>query len=333
MHTIDEAVHSIMTDLFNFPCIAAPAVPAEFIAGTAIHIMDLTDKNQFIRIGNVGNRHSQRSLAMKWIYDGPVGVMIASNMGRPGGSCSQPKPNEEFSFQQHPDATTQEESVLTFFHSLVAPARSNVNYLDQQMRYLFSTYGMKPPKGDKKTDFLINRTDGTTFNVRSSRDPRDYAREFGSTIKIQDPNKHYPPHVVYLSFVAGPNVTDPLKLPPKDTVHLEVPWLSDPWQARKTEKHKGVKQLDTQFRTISGPAYDDYQIFKLMTSAALVASLSKMAYLGYQRVIMAAPGSGLYAGRWKEQIQKGYYELCLNALRETYTTTPHRFVEVIVPKY
>ena len=102
------------------------------VQSTTIEYMYLKDPSSFITVKNFKNRNSpHKSLAMEWIYQKQVGVMIASNLGRPGGACSQvTRHNKVFTFQEHATAHTQEESVLTFIHQII-DKRGNRNYLDQ----------------------------------------------------------------------------------------------------------------------------------------------------------------------------------------------------------
>ena len=87
------------------------------------------------------------------------------------------------------------------------------------------------------------------------------------------------------------------------------------------------------FRTISKPAMRNYDLFKSMIITTRVASLLKMLHIGYEYAIMASPSSGIYADLHQSEIQKEYHEVCLEALKNTYTHTKNRFKEVIIPKY
>jgi hypothetical protein len=87
------------------------------------------------------------------------------------------------------------------------------------------------------------------------------------------------------------------------------------------------------FRTISKPAKHDYVVFRQMILEAIVASLKKMAFLQYARVIMAAPSADLYAGIWKKFVQDEYHSICYEALRIVYKNSPYRFSQVIMPRF
>jgi hypothetical protein len=289
-----------------------------------IHTMDMNNPDEFITVRNVdrmsiGISRPCDTLAIKWILEGPVGVMIASNMGRPGGACSQMEFNPytgqlQFKFHPHPHASTQEESVLTCLRLLVKPKTYKI---ERQLSYFMERYGMKPATGNATTDFLIKRNDGSKFDVRSCTTPSEYAREFGSRIPIYSPNIGVDTHDIYLSFIAGPNAITPS---PGDL------------RARVARTGKdGIKMLDTTFRTMSFPAHDDYILFKEMISAALVCSLNKMADLGLDRVIFACPSAGLYAGRFKKSIREDYYQLCIDALHRV--RSHYIFNEVIIPDF
>jgi hypothetical protein len=293
-----------------------------FIGTTKIFQMDMNKKDEFITVGNIKHIRSDRaSLAMQWIYSRPVAVMIASNMGRPGGACSQKSQASRFFFQRHEDAKTQEESVLTFIHDIAS--KQTPNQLTQQLEYLVSKFGMNPPTGDDDTDFLVRQPDNSLFNVRTSTDEVQYQREFGSRIYIEnrDP-RHHRDHKIYLSFISGPNA----HLPDGPNVYEQL-------KARPAKTMRGVKQLDTVFRTISKPAADDYELFKGMVMQALFGSIKKISCLEYKHVIFAAPSSGLYAGRWVSRIQREYYDICYSVLHHLYMTTTFRFDAVIIPKF
>jgi hypothetical protein len=290
------------------------------VQGTTIKYMDLNDPSSFITVNNVQNRKtSNRSLAMEWIYEKKVGVMIASNLGRPGGACSQVTRNNVFTFQEHADVRTQEESVLTCIHQMI-DKRGRRNYLDAQLSFIFQMFGMHTPNGNP-TDFIVeDRVKNRSFNVRDSADPNDYSREIGSSITIVDKLAINGPvtNNIYLSFIAGPNASAP---------------RGGVWDARKSHQGGEFLQFDTMFRTISKPALDHYHVFRSMIKAALIASLHKMLQIGYKYAIMASPSSGIYAGAHKGSIQHEYHDVCIQALEDTYMMTPHRFTAVIVPKY
>jgi len=298
--------------------------PDFFLNGTGVFFMNLNDPSSFITVNNIRNRNTRnQSLAMEWIYRKNVGVMIASNMGRPGGACSQvTRATREFEFQEHPNATTQEESVLTFIHRIVKK-RGQTNYLDAQLHVLSRMYSMKLPLGkrphdpyhDPDHDFMVKVDAGRSFNVRDSANPDDYDREFGSVIKIAD--GHHT-NKIYISYIAGPNAMIP---------------RNSCYDAREVRQTEPFLKFDTMFRTISKPAIASYGVFRSMIVTALVASLRKMLQLGYEYAIMASPSSGIYAGHYKKKIQAEYHEVCIKALNETYFGTHLRFKGVIVPKY
>ena len=294
---------------------------------TGIYFMDLKDSSSFITVKNIENRNKwNQSLAMEWIYSKKVGVMIASNLGRPGGACSQlTLTNKEFEFQEHPNASTQEESVLTFIHRIVKK-KGRINYLDAQLDVLTKMFGMDLPAGDSSKDFIVKGNNGHLFNVRDSANPDDYDREFGSVINIVDRQRT---NKIYISYVAGPNVMMP---------------SNGKLDARRVKQGPGNDgnlffKLDTMFRTISEPAMESYHLFRSMIVRALVASLSKMLQIDYKYAIMASPSSGIYAGIHKHRIQAEYHEVCIQALNETYfgthvrSGTNNRFRAVIIPKY
>ena len=181
--------------------------PDFYLDGTGIFFKDLNDPSSFITVNNIQNRNkNNRSLAMEWIYQNKVGVMIASNLGRPGGACSQvTRITGVFEFQEHPNATTQEESVLSFIHRIVKK-RGPINYLDAQLNVLTSKYSMGLPRGKSFHHFSVKADAGCSFNVHDSAIPDHYDREFGSVIDILDGNKT---NTIYISYIAGPNAMIP----------------------------------------------------------------------------------------------------------------------------
>jgi hypothetical protein len=280
-----------------------------------VHVMNMNDSTQFI---NVRNSKKTHPLGIQWILEGPVAVMVASNLGRPGGKCSQTMYNcnlkrEQFVYEHHPDATTQEESILSFVHENTP---HNSSEFEDQLSSLSCIYGMKSPTGNPQSDFDVRNGNGSCFNVRTSEDPGDYAREFGHDITILSPYSHTT-HKIYMSYIAGPNA----KGCPKTG-----------WGARlPITKEHGIKKLDTVFRTISRPACEKNSTFKTMLLAAIVSSLKSMAEQGHKRVIMAAPSSGLYAGKWGPRIQKEYHGMCMIALKTMHSSNGYTFNEVLVP--
>ena len=243
-----------------------PVLNAASFPKTNIHIMNMKKSDEFIN----GAASARSSLALQWIEEGPVGVMIASNLGRPGGACSvmkwdQTRHKAYHAFQEYANASTREESALTYIHSLTDRPQ-----IPKQLDRFRNRFGMKPPT-DTGKDFLVNKVtlDGgtaldrygnvATFNVRNSDNPGDYDREFGSTIYIAT-------HQIYISFVAGPNASNPPK----------TLWTS------RADRIDDIAMLDMVFRTISYAALHDYRFFRNMILAALVASLRKIARLEYR---------------------------------------------------
>ena len=292
------------------------------VGATCIHYMDLNISSSFISVKNIGNRgRAWGSFAMEWIYKKKVGVMIASNLGRPGGACCQETHRGKFEFHSHPDIKTQEESVLTFIHRIVLQrggGRSSTNFLETQLNWMTQMFGMDTPRGDQGDFIAYDKLKRHSFNVRSSCDPDDYDREIGSEIDVVDASNKNQINKIYISFIAGPNAC-----PPSDGV----------WNARLAKSTNRLKGFDTMFRTISTPAINSYRVFRDMIITALVSSLHKMLSLGYEYAIMASPSSGIYAGHHQERIQKEYNIVCIEALEQAYTMLPQRFREVIVPTY
>ena len=288
------------------------------VYGTAIHYMDLNDPSSFIAVNNIANRRCyNESLAMEWIYQKNVGVMIASNLGRPGGACSQVTANNTFEFAQHPNAKTQEESVLTFIHRIVEK-NGKINYLETQLALLCRKFGMDLPIGHSPNDFIVKGVDRSSFNVRTSSNPDDYNREFGSKINVVD-YLGSNTNAIYISYVAGPNASYP---------------RHGGWRPRGCEpNHSRLLKFDTMFRTISKPAMRDYELFRSMLLSALTASLVKMLELNLGYAIMASPSSGIYAGVHQTTIQKHYHDVCIEALKLAYKKHSNRFIAVMVPIY
>lgn len=284
-----------------------------------VYYMNMNDSTEFMTVENANRSRPPR--AIKWILEGPVAVMVTSNMGRPGGACSHTIFDKQghmtrFQFQDHANARTQEESLLSFICTCMHPGSDK---MERQLKLFICSYGMGPPTGRNDLDFNVKHVNTKgTFNVRTSNDPSDYAREFGSSITIHTPHSTKTTHKIYLSYIAGPNTSEPCGA----------------WDARGCQFDQNqIPKLDTVFRTISKPAYYDYELFKRMLSTALVASLKKMASLEYKRVIMAAPSTGLYAGRWKDKIQFEFHKICRDALSTMHSSNGYTFDEVLVPRF
>jgi hypothetical protein len=326
MLNTDYLTDTIMTNLFGLRMVEGYDIPNGLgnYLHTDVYKMNMNRHEQFIKTGNYGRGGKTDSLAIEWICTlngvsktpgktSKVGVMIASNMGRPGGACyRQDSGNPKFCNME--DASTQEESVLSFIHKRAKDTRILLANLEQ----LHKRYGMSDPSGDDE-DFFVQRTPlqmqqandkSPTFNVRTSKTVADYAREFGFDINVNSLDTRYQ-HDVYLSFVAAPNAQSP---------------GGDLKPRKRTSP-------DTVFRTYSMAAAGDQFLFTDMVKAALIASLRGMAAEKCTHVIMAAPGSGLYAGRWKNDIQTNYYELCRNALVAVYNSDRIVFDAVIIPDF
>ena len=292
----------------------------ERIAPTAVNYVNMNNKLSFITLENVHHVGRQSSKAMRWIREGNVGVMIASNLGRPGGACSQTDENGDFKFEYHACASTQEESALTYIHSIVPNTPDgSPNCLELLLNSLMLEYGMEPAEGDIDEDFLVIRNDKTRFNVRESHNVAEYSREIGSMVQIADQSSDGC-HDIYLSFVSGPNASSK---PP-----------NFPFGARPATKGlDGRLQLDTVNRTISRLANENYHVFAHMIVISLVASLSRMAHHGVPRVVFAAPSSGLYAGPHEARVKSEYHTLCEKAMCWVYSMTTHRFTNVLIPRW
>jgi hypothetical protein len=301
---VDSIVDSIVANLDNLS-LGAPNRKINisdlgWSGGTQIWSMDMHDKDQFIRTANEAKK-PYNSLAMNWIMDRPthgrVGVMIASNIGRPGGACytrrsfggRKPEP----AFHKMPDASTQEESVLTYIQSRATDRGELLNNL----WVLSNEYAMKPGTGYNDRDFMVKRTPKqinkrqpeAEFNVRTSADPFDYKREFGFSLRVNSKGTlRKSSHEVYLSFVSAPNAKRPVM-------------GTGPMHARVAKRDRdGNKSLDTVFRTYSEPAAKDLGLFSRMVYQALLASLIAMYKNDCGTIIMAAPGAGIYAGLWTD---------------------------------
>ena len=293
---------------------------------TKLHIMDMQNSDEFINASaSMGS-----SLGLRWINEGPVAVMIASNFGRPGGECSVMKWSDRekkryFTFQPHASSATQEESVLTYIHSLTD--RTEIPKILNRFRL---RYGMGNAT-ESMQDYLVKKVELNggcqnqpgTFNVRTSGNASDYAREFGDKVRIIPPigrSRVAVPHQIYLSFVTGPNASAP-------------PAGGARWTSRLPRVSGHITPLDTKFRTISYAALDDYGVFRKMIMAALVASLSTMACQQYHRVIIAPISTGVYAGHWKDRVRLDFYTICLEALGHTYKKNLFRFQDVLIPRF
>jgi hypothetical protein len=209
-----------------------------------ITFINLNDQNDRINIPNINEGCSNRNRpkhALEWILSERVGVMIASNMGRPGGACSHSQRNPytqqiEFKFQEHAMANTQEESALTCIRSLVRRSRQGQDF-DKPMGSLFDKYKMRPGRGTPD-DFLVKGNNNTKFNIQTESNVSNYSREFGFNVPIFNPNVKRNTHDIYLSFISGPNASSTRSYKPR---------------AARTGAD-GMMDLDTTFRTISIPA-------------------------------------------------------------------------------
>ncbi|KAJ1463875.1 hypothetical protein T484DRAFT_1758513 [Baffinella frigidus] len=227
MNNIDCIVDSIMTSFSGNAKRGGSLVDNDKhpLYGTKILKMDMNDRSQFMPTKNYGRGGDTRSDGIEWITATPdpinghnfkVGVMIASNMGRPGGSCYRPITNSYAQFIPIPAAPTQEESVLSFIQMRARDKTSILNGLNE-----LQLYAMSYPIGDD-SDFNVARTPSQikassngepNFNVNTSDNAADYAREFGFDVTVDGiatRKSRSSCHNIYLSFVAGPNASDPV---------------------------------------------------------------------------------------------------------------------------
>lgn len=260
------------------------------------------DTDAFISINKQGN------LAWKWLteWEGTqtVGLMIAGNIGRPGGSCVEPHRHVrgKIFFKTKPKAKTQEESALSCLFEM-----HNGQYKHDLIQFLSAAsekYRLPPAKGTE-ADFLVTDANGKKVDARDAG-AELYSREYGTSLWA-----HNRPQI-YVSFVAGPNANGK----PGD-VH----------------KPRRSEELDSMYRTLSITAMQSYEFFEAMVRAAVKASLySMLETKGVKRAIIAPVSCGLYAGEYEDAICSEYPLLCLRVLRELYTECKTSFDEVMIPE-
>lgn len=282
------------------------------------------NSDDFINKANYEKYKNQilpNSIAWKWLTsaDKKVGVMIAGNLGRPGGACVSYSGNKDgkgakfaggmtFTWTDHYNATTQEESTL----SCLGLFYDNRHQLQNKLFARSREYGMRPPTG-KDTDYEVkidangSAEEGwTTYpgimkvnvfteeivGIRPSQKCKNiYEREYGFNLKAPDLKVQRPTRDCYLSFVAGPNAS------------------KEPFKYRDVGPYaRGVGgcnlyKLATVPRTRSLAAMD-YDIFQKYIRQAIAGSLYAMSRNGVKRAIIAPISTGLYAGNHKSEIIK-----------------------------
>jgi hypothetical protein len=247
--------------------------------------------------------HNAAILAVLRAWDGrgKVGIMIAGNIMRPGGATIPP----DFSrFHPMPDATTQEESVLTFVDKVMRD-RSSGDMLSWMKPFLFLF--AKPPTGaDGDSDIRVSTDPAaapTTVNIKTETNPSVYRRAFGGPV---DAGQN-----VFLSVTAGPNANNNFR-------------TTDLYRAPMMGKQ------DTMFRSLSLPASQDYGLFRRMVQEALVGSLTLMATQKVTTAICAPLSCGIYAGNHKPRIKLEIVTLTMEAVESVQTSTGHHFEEIIM---
>lgn len=277
------------------------------------------DKDDYINEANwlkFQGKKLPNSISWRWLTatDKKVGVMIAGNLGRPGGACvnydgnvyGQSSTNREgmtFKWVDHKEAKTQEESTI----SCLGLFHKNKDILQEKLFARTRLYGMRPPQGDD-SDFQVKIDENGSAKTGWTQHPsiikvnvfteeiigprhaqkcrNVYEREYGFDLKtpIRAP--------CYISFVVGPNAS-------------EAPFCyRDRGQPDRGLNGCKLYELATVPRTRSGAALASYNTFKRYIQQAIKGSLCAMSRNGVKRAIIAPISTGLYAGKYYGAIRE-----------------------------
>lgn len=242
-----------------------------------------------------------QDLGYKYAIQGyKVGIMVASNSGRPAGSCGNGKSVQKI----HSEHKTQEEDLISCWMHATHPY--NQTHQDALFaRTIAQQWGLKRPSGGPNDFETIQRVDYV-----HTTNPHDFARPcfvvHDAPMCAKGPSgfntsKRFSASLV---FVAGPN-------------------------ASSDGSSNGSMR-----RTANLRAKTDYGFFRDCIKHALRAGLREMRRHGIQIALMARLSCGIYSGPHKERVNIDFMTILDEVLIEQDNDgQPLRnaFIEVIVP--
>ena len=238
---------------------------------------DASKEDNFLKAGN-----EQKEICKK-IMNNNSGIVVASNYGRPGGACIQFSDQNNVYFERHPQAKTQEESLLSFI------TQGNLgleNKFMQQFRPLFKEYSMDRIPNDLPSEFWFlvypfgKKKGAVDIRTRDNVLKRSlYKREFG----IDFYGKYY-------SFVCAPNASQ--RNLTNDQIVSTIP-----------KDEKSLK-LHTMQRTAVNTDYFTYDDYKGGVENAIAAALSAIDAHQKKYVYIPPLGCGVYAGIFVDKIKR-----------------------------
>jgi len=237
-----------------------------------------------------------------------VGVIIASNIGRPFGEC-----NTGTGFTSKPKAKTQEESAMSVVNNILWDKTKTTLMDIHNVPDIIKNFTLKP-NGSFEIP-LFERTNGEIPNAHIGLRVADYSKTLSIDIR---PAKNL---LVVLAF--APNAGELTS-----TCTQTNPAGVCPHAPRTPRNGK----LDTVYRTRDHRAATDYAYFKECLVAALTAALIECIIKGVTVVIIPAMGAGLYAGPHCDRLKIDYFtEIVERAL--LLTRARDRFSKIFAPDY
>ena len=295
-------------------------VPTDVPSAKARFIMIPMTSTAFLTRANIKPDGTPSNTVTKIVLDAlkpndkRVGIMVAGNIMRPGGACIPPDFGK---FKDMPNAKTQEESVFSLLEALIKKKHHTESLVDDKYLGQFKHLYVGNPIGTSEDNMIRRFTDKNQqgkINIKTTEDPKMYKREFGFMV-LNEPTKSDQPGI-YVSVTAGPNANKT--------------WRTNAHHRRGMTDRNGNMLADTCFRSYSLKAARNYQSFANMIYCSLVSSLTGMANANVKIAICALVGCGIYAGPWKEQINKDIVRLTKLAAIAVMQVTRHTFDSVLI---
>jgi hypothetical protein len=245
---------------------------------------------------------------------GKVGLILASNLGRPfGASGSKVHQNSAASgYVGHPDASTQEEAAITTVQHIHKNLDSIHSIPGSTFRRQFEAY-------------TLNDTDNFWVpllqkNAHHGLMAKDYANTV-LNLSVHDEK-------LEVVLVSAPNA-GPDHSPAKPNACI-VAQHTKTYPCTHIPRGTRHNQLDSVYRTIDHKACTDYNYMIEGLVSGMTAALERCIQKDVKVVIIPAMGTGLYAGQWKDRLQQEYYDKVVTpSLQNSNSKT--RFTKIFAP--
>jgi len=219
----------------------------------------------------------------------PIGIMIAGNSGRPGGSCGHIGGRARDISARH---STQEEDIVSSWFLTECKHETEHNYLFQST--IDRQWGLVDVSGRSTDPTTIQ---GVDYN--HAEDPMDYADSWSVCNCVVSQKMHIPGRRQFMF--------DTSKKVPCTLVFVAGPHAGPP--QKKTGSMARTKNIRA-----SRP--NEYEFFKHCVASALRTGLDAMIRQGCQIALVARISCGIYAGPHKQKINAEFLELLDELLLE-----------------